>query len=138
MSDNQRIRGLGGIKPSRMPVSAAPEITVMEAEKRLGIEPQYSAQEQRLNNTESITASRAAVQLEGFQESMQDSQHEQSQADLPASLRNRKPRELTISKTFRLPLGLVTELERVSSIHDLPMVTILAEALEIHLARFPR
>lgn len=134
MSDNQRIRGLGGIKPSRMPQSANQEITVAEAEKRLGIQPDSDPKEQLSSNTDSITARHIAVQPTGLHNGMQDS----SQDDLPASLRNRKPRELTISKTFRLPLGLVTQLERVSSIHDLPMVTILAEALEIHLARFPR
>ena len=113
MSDRERIRGLGGIKPSRMPVSATPEITMVEAEKRLGIVQQRP--EEEAPKTPAVTSE-----------------------ELPESLRNRKPKPLTVSRSFRLPLGLVDELEKVARIHDIPMVTILAEALELHLARFPR
>lgn len=81
----------------------------MEAEKRLGIVQQPQEEE-------------ALVTPE----------------ELPESLRNRRPKPLTVSRSFRLPLGLVDELEKVARIHDIPMVTILAEALELHLARFPR
>ena len=134
MSDNQRISGLGGIKPSRMPSSTTPDITVREAEKRLGI-----AMDQA---TETLTADLPARQPAGSDDSHTAVMHAGMPAvlpdSLPDSLRNRKPRQITVSKTFRLPLNVVEELEQVSALHDIPMVTILSEALEIHLARFPR
>ena len=114
MSDRERIRGLGGIKPSRMPVSASQEITVSEAERRLGIAPEPA---RGRDSDQPVPV---------------------PPEDLPESLRNRRPKPLTVSRSFRLPLGLVDELEKVARIHDIPMVTILAEALELHLARFPR
>ncbi len=136
MSDNQRIRGLGGIKPSKMPPSASRGISVDEAEQRLGIAavaveiPATSTPASTLaSNTESFHASNTASTLAAPAPEYQT---------LPESLLSRKPRLITVSRTFRLPLELINELEEVAEIHDIPMVTILAEALKLHLARFPR
>lgn len=129
MSDNQRIRGLGGIKPSKMPPSASQGISVDEAEQRLGIGAN-TLESQPLTTPHTLQASNTAATLTA----MPSRQYE----SLPESLLSRKPKVITVSRTFRLPLDLVNELEEVAAIHDIPMVTILAEALKLHLARFPR
>lgn len=139
MSDHQRpaagsrITSLGGIKPTRLPSSAVPEISLKEAEKRLGIAQNWH------ENAHSDTQN---DQQAGVQDVQQGSHTESitasNTASLPASLLNKKKRNVTVSRTFRLPLELANELEEIATLHDIPMVSILAEALEIHLARFPK
>lgn len=106
-----------------MPDAARPEIPVTEAEQRLGIGTQRALSiEPQASVHTSMTSSQAAV----------------LHADLPESLLQRKPKLITVSRTFRLPLDLVEELEAVAALHEIPMVAIVAEAVKLHLTRFPR
>jgi len=123
MSDSQRIRGLGGIKPSRMPDAARPEIPVTEAEQRLGIGTQRALSAEPQANPQIGLAPNPVAVLH---------------PDLPESLLQRKPKLITVSRTFRLPLDLVEELESVAALHEIPMVAIVAEAVKLHLTRFPK